>query len=442
MRSYHQMSTTGYVVFELHPYTETPKGIKGMYPAKEWQILARFEPTKMIQKVNNVYKIQGQADKPKYVISPSKPFLRNLPNALFSEQRQMTEYLEGAYGGAGIKNQPEPASTKNLPSHLQNLLLAYLGRANRSLPFSHKHGYILNANRKKDKLIFMDPKGKLFTITARPNSSSTGAGSSSARSKSPSSRRPPSGAGSSIRLSTDKKNTQLVLHHLKEIGRGLYQSLTDEAKAKLKPYMPVQLMMNADQVSRSDLRKAYKRLAVQLHPNKGGTINNATKITQALQWLNNSPSSAGPSSGRSQSPSSRRSPSGAGSSSARSKSPSSGRSQSPSGGIHMFNLSKYNKNDPLVLHHLKELVLRLYQSLNSEVKQKLKINGRVDLEAIKNINAIQSIRNKRYTLWLAYYQLAIVYQYYRDSSNRLIYTTNQVTKITQAMEWLFQTLQS
>ena len=217
------MSTTGYVVFELHPYTETPKGIKGMYPAKEWQILARFEPTKMIQKVNNVYKIQGQADKPKYVISPSKPFLRNLPNAL-SEQRQMTEYLEGAYGGAGIKNQPEPASTKNLPSHLQNLLLAYLGRANRSLPFSHKHGYILNANRKKDKLIFMDPKGKLFTITARPNSSSTGAGSSSARSKSPSSRRPPSGAGSSIRLSTDKKNTQLVLHHLKEIGRGLYQS--------------------------------------------------------------------------------------------------------------------------------------------------------------------------------------------------------------------------
>ena len=108
----------------------------------------------------------------------------------------------------------------------------------------------------------------------------------------------------------------------------------------------------------------------------------------------------------------------------------------------MFNLSKYNKNDPLVLHHLKELVLRLYQSLNSEVKQKLKINGRVDLEAIKNINAIQSIRNKRYTLWLAYYQLAIVYQYYRDSSNRLIYTTNQVTKITQAMEWLFQTLQS
>jgi len=307
VRSYHQMSTTGpnkYVVFELHPYTQTPQGIKRMYPAKEWQILARFHPQRMIQKVNNVYKIQGEADRPKYVISPSKPFLLpNLPNALFSEQRQMTEYLEGAYGGAGIKNQPEPASTKNLPSHLQNLLLAYLGRANRSLPFSHKHGYILNANRKKDKLIFMDPKGKLFTITARPNSSSTGAGSSSARSKSPSSRRPPSGAGSSIRmnrLSTDKKNTQLVLHHLKEIGRGLYHSLTDEAKAKLKTSMPVQLMINADQVSRSDLRRAYKRLAVHLHPNKGGNKNNADKIGQALQWLN-SPSSAGPSSRRSQS---------------------------------------------------------------------------------------------------------------------------------------------
>ena len=325
MRLYHQMAFTSnkYVVFELHPYHETPQGIKGMYPAKEWQVLARQEPRQMIQKVNNVYKIQGLEDRPKYVISPSKPIgLTNLPNALFSEQRQITEYLEGAYGGAGIKNQPYPDSTKSLPKHLENLLEAYLRRRNKSLPFSHEHGYLLNANR--TKFIFMDPRGKLFTITAVPNSSSTGAGSSSARSKSPS-RRPPSGAGSSSarskspssrpppsgagsssarskssssrrspsgpikmnRLSNYNKNDPLVLHHLKDLGRGLWQSLTDEEKKKLKKSMPVQSMINADQVSRSDLRLAYKRLALLLHPNKGsGNKNNEQKkIMQALEWL-------------------------------------------------------------------------------------------------------------------------------------------------------------
>lgn len=307
-----------HVLFELNPYNiqrTGPKGIKARYEEpSSWQLAflerMRRKPNgvdiMLLSKANNVYKFQGQPNKPVYIVAEKKIPNNTRSQALFrnivSNQRfsdltnafEIKEYMEGMYGGLGIKNQfmvRPPLQQSEMAA--KRVAMTYLNSSNKALPFYMRGlGTILSADNKR--LIFMNMSGRLLQITHKPGaaskrpskssgagpsskSKSPGAGPSSPKSKSPSAG--PSSAGQTSGIPWNTK-AQTVITFYPPAATNLY------LKEKLERLgIPV-----SPKPTYAELRKHYKKLAMALHSNKLGPSSNEDKfqeIAAVIDYLKN-----------------------------------------------------------------------------------------------------------------------------------------------------------
>lgn len=224
----------------------------------------------LLAKANNVYKFQGQPHTPVYIVAEKKrpnstrsqQLYNNLvANARFPNALEIKEYMEGMYGGVGIKNQFMVRPPLNA-AVAKRVAMTYLNSSNKALPFNMKGlGTILSADNRR--LIFMNMNGRLLQITHKPGaasrrpSKSSGAGPSSPKSKSPS-----AGPSSATQTSGISGNTkaQNVINSYPPAVTNLYlkeKLVRLDIPVSSKPTYP-------------ELRKLYRKLAIASHYNKLG----------------------------------------------------------------------------------------------------------------------------------------------------------------------------